>query len=293
MTATGPAAPTPATPTPATPPAPATGPAMPSLTTLALSRGRVELLLFVRDRRAMVFTFIFPVMLLLIFGSVFNGPVGKTAGVTFSQYFVAGMIASGLVYTGFQNLAIAIPQEREDGTLKRLAGTPLPKPAYFLGKVALVFVSLVAQVFLLLLIGVLLFKVHLPQTAEQWVTFAWVLLLGLFVCTLLGVAFSSVPKTARGAPALVSPVVLVLQFISGVFFVFATLPPWMQHVASLFPLKWLCQGMRSVFLPDAFKTQEAAGSWELPRVALVLVVWLVISAALCVGTFRWQRRDER
>jgi len=266
-------------------------PPLPSLSSVAVSRARVELLSFARDRRAVVFTFALPVILLLIFGSVFNTDIAP--GVTFSQYFVAGMIASGLVYTGFQNLAIAIPQEREDGTLKRLAGTPLPKPAYFLGKVALVFVSLVAQVFLLLLIGVLLFKVHLPQTAEQWVTFAWVLLLGLFVCTLLGVAFSSVPKTARGAPALVSPVVLVLQFISGVFFVFATLPPWMQHVASLFPLKWLCQGMRSVFLPDAFKTQEAAGSWELPRVALVLVVWLVISAALCVGTFRWQRRDER
>jgi ABC-2 type transport system permease protein len=266
-------------------------PPLPSLSSVSVSRARVELLSFARDRRAVVFTFALPLILLLIFGSVFNTDIAP--GVTFSQYFVAGMIASGLVYTGFQNLAIAIPQEREDGTLKRLAGTPLPKPAYFLGKVALVFVSLVAQVFLLLLIGVVLFKVHLPQTAQQWFTFVWVLLLGLFVCTLLGVAFSSVPKTARGAPALVSPVVLVLQFISGVFFVFSQLPTWMQHVASLFPLKWLCQGMRSVFLPDAFKTQEAAGSWELPRVALVLVIWLVISAALCAGTFRWQRRDER
>jgi ABC-2 type transport system permease protein len=266
-------------------------PPLPSLSSVSSARARVELLSFARDRRAVVFTFALPLILLLIFGSVFNTDIAP--GVTFSQYFVAGMIASGLVYTGFQNLAIAIPQEREDGTLKRLAGTPLPKPAYFLGKVALVFVSLVAQVFLLLLIGVLLFKVHLPQTGQQWFTFGWVLLLGLFVCTLLGVAFSSVPKTARGAPALVSPVVLVLQFTSGVFFVFSKLPTWMQHLAAIFPLKWLCQGMRSVFLPDAFKEQEAAGSWELQRVALVLILWLVISAALCVGTFRWQRRDER
>ena len=51
--------------------------------------------------------------------------------MTFSQYFLAGMIASGLVYTGFQNLAIAIPQERDDGSLKRLYGTPMPAAAYF------------------------------------------------------------------------------------------------------------------------------------------------------------------
>ena len=61
------------------------------------------------------------------------------------------------------------------------------------------------------------------------------------------------------APAVVTPVALVLQFISGVFFVFTELPPWMQQVAALFPLKWMCQGMRSVFLPDSFAAQEAAG----------------------------------
>ena len=30
------------------------------------------------------------------------------------------MIASGILYTSFQNLAIAIALERDDGTLKRL-----------------------------------------------------------------------------------------------------------------------------------------------------------------------------
>ena len=255
------------------------------------SRASVEVKQFVRDRQALIFTFALPVMLLLIFGSVFNKDIAP--GVTFSQYFVAGMIASGLVYTGFQNLAIAIPQEREDGTLKRLAGTPLPPAAFFAGKVVLVFVSLVAQVTLLLLIGVLLFKVPLPDTPTRWFTLGWLLLLGLLTCTLLGIAFSSVPRTGRGAPALVSPVVLILQFTSGVFFEFDKLPHWMQQFAALFPLKWLCQGMRSVFLPDSFMHQEPAGSWETGRVALVLLAWTVLAAALCVTTFRWQRRSDR
>ena len=264
---------------------------MPSLATMSLARAKVEYLMFVRDRRALVFTFLFPLILLLIFGSVFNTDIAP--GVTFSQYFVAGMIASGLVYTGFQNLAISIPMEREDGTLKRLAGTPLPKAAYFAGKVALVLVSLVAQVALLLAIGVTLFKVKLPGTADRWLTFGWLLLLGLVVCTLLGIAFSTIPKTGRGAPALVSPVVLVLQFTSGVFFAFYQLPKWMQTISSLFPLKWLCQGMRSVFLPDSVLYREPGASWELGRVALVLLAWVVIGAVACATTFRWQRREER
>src|SRR5205085_1587802 len=83
----------------------------------------------VRDREAAFFTMILPVLLLVVFGSAFSGTVAP--GIRFSQYFLAGMIASGIVYTSFQNLAIAIPQERDDGTLKRLQGTPMPKSAYF------------------------------------------------------------------------------------------------------------------------------------------------------------------
>src|SRR4030095_1298619 len=104
--------------------------------------------------------------------------------------------------------------------------------------------------------------------------------------------FSSVAKTGRSAPAMVTPVALVLQFISGVFFVFTQLPPWMQQVASLFPLKWMCQGMRAVFLPDSFGSQEAAGSWELGRVALVLAAWCVGGLILCLSTFRWTTKRD-
>jgi ABC-2 type transport system permease protein len=85
----------------------------------------------------------------------------------------------------------------------------------------------------------------------------------------------------------VTPVAIVLQFISGVFFVFTDLPPWMQQIAALFPLKWMCQGMRSAFLPDSFASFEAAGSWELGKVALVLGAWCVGGLVLCLTTFRW------
>lgn len=66
----------------------------------------------------------------------------------------------------------------------------------------------------------------------------------------------------------------------------------MQTVASLFPLKWMAQGMRSVFLPDYFAAEEAAGSWQLGLVALVLVAWTIGGLVLALTTFRWRRRDD-
>ena len=263
---------------------------LPGVWALGLRRIRIELLQFSRDREAAFFTMILPVLLLVVFGSAFDEDIAP--GVSFSQYFLAGMLASGIVYTSFQNLAIALPQERDDGTLKRLQGTPMPKASYFVGKIGLVLVIYVTQVVLMMAIGVALFDVHLPDDAADWWTFTWVSVLGLVSCTLLGIAFSTVPKSGRGAPALVSPIVLVLQFTSGVFFQYDQLPSWMQQMAALFPLKWLCQGMRSVFLPDSFQRRELAGSWELERVAVILVLWTVAAAVLALRYFRWQRREE-
>jgi ABC-2 type transport system permease protein len=59
-------------------------------------------------------------------------------------------------------------------------------------------------------------------------------------------------------------------------------------VAAFFPLKWMTQGLRSVFLPDALAAAEPAGSWEPGRVALVLLAWCVVGLVLCRLTFRWQ-----
>lgn len=260
------------------------------LGTLGLRQASTEIKQFLRSREQVVFTMAFPIIMIVIFGSIFSGDLG--GGVKFTQYFVTGMIASGLMTTGFQALAIQIPMERDRGVLKRLRGTPMPRPVYFIGKVAMVLAIGVAETVILLAVAVPFFDVSLPGTVSKWLTFIWVSLLGITACTLCGIAFSSVARTGRSAPAVVTPVALVLQFISGVFFVFTSLPTPMQQVAAVFPLKWMCQGMRSVFLPETFAGQEPAGTWELGRVALVLGVWCVGGLVLCLTTFRWTTKRD-
>ena len=249
-------------------------------------RGGLEIKQFLRQRESVVFTLLFPVVLLFIFGSVFKGEVGPS-GVTFSQYFLAGMIASGLVNTGFQQLAIMIPIERDFGTLKRLRGTPISPVSYFMGKMIMVFAAMIVQVTALLIFGVLFFGLNLPTSTSKWLEFTWLILLGSVCSAILGIAFSAVPKNGRGASAVVSPIVIILQFFSGVFFVFSDLPSWMQQFAALFPLKWLTQGMRSVFLPDGFASQEVAGNWEVSRIAIVLLLWSIAGIFLALRSFKW------
>jgi ABC-2 type transport system permease protein len=263
---------------------------LPSLGRVFRSRAVVELKEFFRQREAVVFTLMLPVLLLVVFGAVLDFDLGN--GVSFTQYFMAGIIAAGVLGASLQNMAISIATERSDGTLKSLAGTPMPKSAYFVGKVVQVLAVTAFIIAILLAIGVLFYDVDLPSGAD-WLTFAWVTVLGSASCTLLGISISSLAKNGRSASATVTPFALLLQFISGVFFQFSEIPTWMQTVAAFFPLKWMAQGLRSVFLPDSMAALEPAGSWELGRAALVLAVWCVIGLALCVSTFRWQERGAR
>ncbi len=153
-------------------------------------------------------------------------------------------------------------------------------------------VTSVAQAAVLIGSAVLAFNVALPSDVSRWLTFGWVFLLGSAAGTVLGVAFSSVPRSGRSASAVVTPVVVVLQFISGVFFILNDLPTWLQRVAELFPLKWMAQGMRSVFLDPQYEAVEVSGSWQHGPTAVILLGWLVVGFFLCLRTFRWSRRDD-
>ena len=264
---------------------------LPSTAAIGAGRGRVEVLQFLRDRTALIFTFSFPALLLLLFGVIF-GEQADVPGVSVAQIFSASMIAYGIMSTAFITMGAGIAVDREDGTLKRLRGTPVTVTAYLLGKLILVFVISLAEVVLLLAVGFLLFDMPVPEPGK-WVTFAWLFVLSVTACTLLGIAASSLVRSARSAGAILNVPVVALQFISGVFVHPITqLPDWLITVASIFPVKWMSQGFRSVFLPDSTLVFEPAGAWELGRVASVLGVWCVIGLVLCLMTFRWtDRRD--
>ena len=265
-----------------------------AMSTLAMSagRGRIEILTFLRDRTAVIFTFFFPALLLLLFGTIFGG-TSDGSGVDVSRIFTASMIAYGILNTAFVTMGAGLAMDREDGTLKRLRGTPMPAAAYLIGKSLLVLALSVAEAAVLVLVGVLVFDMPLPGDAAHWLTFGWIFLLSVIACSMLGVAVSGLVKNARNAGAILNVPVVALQFVSGVFIhPMSQLPDWLENVASVFPVRWMAQGFRYVFLPDGAQATEIGGVWALPTVAMVLGSWCVIGLVLCLLTFRWSGRDK-
>ena len=276
----------------------ATIPRLPAGRTLRLgaSRIRYEVKTYFRQGDSVFFTFLFPLVMLTIFSVAFSeqtfGTDADGNDVSAAGFYLPAMLAAGLLLSGLQNMAIDIAGEKSDGTLKRFAGTPLPVLSYFIGKIGQVLVTGILQAGLLLAVAAVVFRVPLPTDAAHWFTFAWVFLLGVLTSAVLGIALSSLPRSGKSATAVIIPIALVLQFISGVYLGFAQLPEWLQNFASIFPLKWMAQGMRSVFLPDDYKAVEVGGSWDLVNVALVTGIWFVAGLIVCRITFRWIRKDS-
>jgi ABC-2 type transport system permease protein len=261
---------------------------LPGLPVMYWRRFRAEWLQFRRTPEALFFTVAFPPVMLLLFGTIFhNQEIGAAqVSVSFPQYFVPGMMGSAIWMTCFQNLAIMVPLERDNGGLKRLAGTPMPRSAYFVGKIALVLVISAFECALLLGLGVALYHVHMPD-ADSWLIFAWVFVLGVAACTLMGLGAAGLVRHGASASAVVSPFAIVLQFLSGVYFVYGDLPGYLQAIGAVFPLKWITQGLRSVFLPDSFRYVEPQHSWHHVEAAIVLAIWCVGGMLVALRTFRW------
>lgn len=262
------------------------------LLSASVARGRIEVLQVLRSKDSLAFTLALPVVMLALLASIFHGAVDGT-GVIYSQLFTAGLLAGGLASTSFLNVGLSIATERDNGTLKRLAGTAMPRAAYFAGKAIAVVSLSILEVTVIMVIGRAAYGISLPNSPSRWWTFVWVTVLGGAAMAVVGVAASSLPRTARSAGAVLNLPFLVLEFISGVFVPFTSLSHGLYSVAGLFPLRWIAEGYRSALLPSQFAKAEPAHVWDHREMATVLAIWCVAGVAVSLRKFRWTELGER
>jgi ABC-2 type transport system permease protein len=77
-----------------------------------------------------------------------------------------------------------------------------------------------------------------------------------------------------------------------VYFVFTQVSPTIQTIGAIFPLKWIAQGYRSVFLKSSLVSLEPKHSYEHGKTALILAAWAIGGLFLALRTFRWRARKD-
>jgi ABC-2 type transport system permease protein len=235
--------------------------------------------LFWRSRESAFFTFLLPIILLVLLGSVYGDE--EIDGISAASYLVAGMIGFGVVATAYAGLAINTVIRRESGVLKRVRGTPLP-PAVYLGAAVLSTLVVIAiEVVIQVLIGRFVIDAGWPQAPGPLVV---ALLLGAVSFAALGLATTGLVRSAEGSSAVVNAIYLPMVFISGVFFSVSALPGFLEAIADVLPLTYLLDLVRSVFIDG-----EGLGS-SLTALGVV-ALWGAAGLAIALRTFRWEPRE--
>jgi len=235
---------------------------------------------FTRNARAMVFTVVMPVVLLVLFNSIFSGTTDfKGSPVPVSNYFTPGIIAYAIMLSGYSSLLVSVVTARERGIIKRFRGTPMPAWLYLAAIVVQTVVVIAATVAVLVAIGVVFY--HLRVTGSTVVGLVVYTVVGTATMCAIGLALTRVATTADSASAIGPFSTVTLAFVSGVFIPVATMPLWLVDVGKVFPLAHLATGLQTAFIDS--------GSTGLDGQDIgVLVVWMVVAAAVALRTFRWE-----
>jgi ABC-2 type transport system permease protein len=232
-----------------------------------------------RNPRAMVFTFAFPLILVVLFSALNGNAKIDSYGqhIRFAQFYTPAIAVFSLVTACYTTVVMGLANARDQGLLKRVRGTPLPMPIYLGAWVASAIAVGLGGVLLLFIVAVPAFDVHVyvSKLPEAIVS----VLLGAACLSALGVAVASLVKNADQAQPVVQLTFLPLSFISGIWFPLDGAPDWLVTVAHIFPLSHLVQSFSSAFTPG--------GGWQ-PGHLLVLVAWTVGALFVAVRRFRWE-----
>jgi ABC-2 type transport system permease protein len=245
---------------------------------LVLHQARFDLRGFLRNRQARFFTLVLPLLFLVIFTSIFGDNI-IGAGVKASTYYVPGISAMAVIAASFINLVISIVVLREEGILKRRRATPMPAWALIAGRTLTAIGVSVVSMAVLMLVGRFAYGVHLPPRAIPGVAITAVV--GSISFCILAYAFSAAIANEDAAQPMVQAVMLPLYFISGVFIPAVNLPSWLSHVAQVFPVQHLANGLHHAYDPSA------TGIGIVWSDLGVLAIWAAIGLAVALRRFSW------
>ena len=245
---------------------------------LFLHQLRSEQLVFWRSREAALFIFLFPLLLFVLLGSVYNG---KIYGVPAPEALLAGLIGYGCANTGFAGLAIQLVLRRENGILKRLRATPLPPATFIAAMLVSTLIVFALQVVALFVLGRLFYGTPFPSAVGSLVL---AVVIGSAAFASLGVATASLIHSGEGSSAVVNFVLLPMAFLTGSFGPTRHYPSVLRAIGDVLPLKYFIKIVNAVYL-------HGHSLWSQPGALGILAAWGAAGLVVAVMRFRWEPRE--
>ena len=237
------------------------------------AQARTEISLTLRRGESVLLTLGIPVVLLVFFSVADVLPVPDHIDDAVDFLF-PGVLALAVMSAAMVGPAIATGFEREYGVLKRLAVTPLGRPALVTAKIVGILAVEVVQVALLTAVAVFL---GWGSSGTQPLVALAAVLLGTIAFAGLGLLLGgTLPGLTTLAAA--NGLYVLLLLVGGMIFPIENLPGWLQGVSRLLPPASLADLLHGALTPGG----------DLPvRAWIVLAMWAVLGPLAAARLFRW------
>ena len=234
----------------------------------------------VRNPFVLVVSLVQPIIFLVLFTQVFGGvATSALEGVTYETYLVPAIVIQ-VALVAAATSGIGLVNDIENGMFEKTLVSPMNRVAVFVGKTLAEVVRIIAQVTIVLSLGVVL-GAEIATGLVGAVAIAG-------ICVLFSIwftAFSNVlavvtrdeESTIIGANLLQLP----LLFVSSAFLPLAALPTWIQTVATFNPITYGVDATRAVMLGEdtmtVIEVTRFGGMWETLVPALAVLVGLALA----------------
>jgi ABC-2 type transport system permease protein len=194
-----------------------------------------------------------------------------------SAYFmIPGLIGVILQFIAVILTSTAIVRERERGTIEQLIITPIRSWELLVGKLLPYVLIAFFDLLEVLIIGTLVFNMPINGSVPLLLVLA-----GLFLTTTLGIGLliSTFAKTQFEAMLLAVFSSLPMMFLSGFFFPLAAMPPFLQVISYLIPLRYFLIIVRAILI-------KGVGLAAVTNEVLALIVFGFVVMGIAVLRFR-------
>ncbi len=246
---------------------------------VAARQVRYEQKAYWRNPMAAVFTFMFPVVFLIVVGTSAGGSRVLGTTLRYDQYVVVAMVTFGLIAACYTNLGTTVCLRRDQGILKRMRGTPISVGAYMGGVIGNVMINVAILTVLVVGIGMIFYHLHFPYHPAATVL---TLLVGVVTFCSLGLAVTVLVTNADAAPAVINGIYFPIVFISGVFYPLSN-GSVLSRIADYFPVRHMITALVSAF-------ESGPGSGLRGHDLLVMLIWAAAGLWFTSRRFRWEPR---
>lgn len=206
---------------------------------------KIELILYTRDFFGFFFTFAFPVLMLLLFGSIYgNEPSTFMNGLGTMDVSVPAYSAMIVGVTGLMAFPLTLANYKDKKIYKRFDATPLGKGIMIGVQTSVNLMMTILGFALLFVVGKLVYNIHIEG---NWFMISLALLVSIAAIFSIGFLFTAISPTVHINNLLCYTSYFIMIFLSGATMPKELFPDSIKSISAFLPLTHAVNVLQGTF----------------------------------------------